>query len=472
MTGQYRTLFTGTLVQDSALSVGGNDPHALVDDPLCCDGESRFTLRGTTLAGALIATARKIAPNFDFNHIDDRERDKDSAPMESLWRMFNSHVPDGSKSEFRQSVGIRQDTGAAAEGALFDIEVLPRGTEWPFILEVETGKEGGMKAEAISAAALMEWTQGRCWIGRNVARGMGWLRLKGLKVYQLTDEHVLSWPDSSEDAPRLVIEKLGVNPLEGDQIREKLSSHWPEGERSWHWQEIKGKIVVGERDNDYGLDALSIGGHGSGELQADWNDNFLKPDGVDSNGWADNFKPDAAIVMSAKSGDEAKGAEPVIPGSSMRGPLRHALSRFLRQQKKTVRDPVARPAKAGDGHKADEVENLFGNLDESAALLIREAYVDGDWKAAWLQQHAEDEFSAGAYESSKFDRLALLRATFKWKMVIEGKDEEIVNEQFDLLKKALAYAKAGHLGLGGQQWRGLGWCKWSVADGKVGEKQE
>src|SRR5207248_25773 len=62
MSTEYRTLFTGTLVQESALSVGGNEPDlALVDSPLARDGAGRFVLRGEGLAGALIATARKLA---------------------------------------------------------------------------------------------------------------------------------------------------------------------------------------------------------------------------------------------------------------------------------------------------------------------------------------------------------------------------------------------------------------------------
>ena len=56
----YKTLVQGTLVQVTALSVGGNDPHAMADSPLARDGLGRLILRGSGLAGAFKATACAI----------------------------------------------------------------------------------------------------------------------------------------------------------------------------------------------------------------------------------------------------------------------------------------------------------------------------------------------------------------------------------------------------------------------------
>ena len=84
----YRTIFVGTLVQDSALSTGGTDTLSGVDDPLCRDGEGRFTLRGTTLAGALIATARTLYPKIPPEICVDATNKPDKTPLTpSLWRI-------------------------------------------------------------------------------------------------------------------------------------------------------------------------------------------------------------------------------------------------------------------------------------------------------------------------------------------------------------------------------------------------
>lgn len=61
MSQAYRTLYLGTLVQESFLSAGGtDDPDTTVDSPFCRDGHERPTLRGSGLAGALVATLRRI----------------------------------------------------------------------------------------------------------------------------------------------------------------------------------------------------------------------------------------------------------------------------------------------------------------------------------------------------------------------------------------------------------------------------
>ena len=88
----YRTIFTGNLVQQSALSVGGNEPSGVVDSPCCSDGLGRPTLRGTTLAGALIATARKIVEKLPGGiTVDDHQHTSTSEFALSAWRFFNAH---------------------------------------------------------------------------------------------------------------------------------------------------------------------------------------------------------------------------------------------------------------------------------------------------------------------------------------------------------------------------------------------
>ena len=113
----YRTLFIGTLVQESFLSLGGtDDPFTTVDSPFCRDGNGRPTLRGSALADALIATFRrlrwdkpkKISGNAQGQHA-------------SVWRFFNSH-PNITAFADRQHLAIDHKTGAATEGALFNVE--------------------------------------------------------------------------------------------------------------------------------------------------------------------------------------------------------------------------------------------------------------------------------------------------------------------------------------------------------------
>lgn len=464
----YRTLFTGTLVQDSALSVGGSSIGAgTVDDPLCRDGKNRLTLRGSTLAGALVATLRKLVPHLPKEISAGAKPDKDTpAPPPSLWQVFTTH-PQAEHLETRQGVGIRQDTGAAAKGVLFDLETLPRGTRWNFVMEVNTHADKEDEAERLAAAALLEWRRGRCWLGRSVARGLGWLHLENLCAWRLNTSHIDLWPDSrlKLDAAIDQVQKTSsIRCIEAGNFKDVFAP-LPVGD--WRYLEIEGTIQVGERDNGYGVDALSVGGHAANLGLTTYNSHYLKPCGQALQKRKDNFIPDAAIVLTQKVDGEL---EPFLPGSGLRGPLRHALSRWLRAQGKTIRDPNVRDVPTDKQDDSAAVEDWFGNFERSARLLVRDAYLQegSEWRAAWLQHHAEDEFAGGVYGSSKFDRVALMQAEFEWKLVFEldpKYTQEVVLEAF---RPVLRLAENSHLPVGGGQWRGVGWPRWQVKQIRLG----
>jgi CRISPR/Cas system CSM-associated protein Csm3 (group 7 of RAMP superfamily) len=477
----YRTLFVGTLVQDSALSTGGIDTLSGVDDPLCRNGEDRFTLRGTTLAGALIATARTLYPKIPPEICVDETNKPDKPSLTpSVWRVYTSHPENNFYVEVRQGVGIHAQTGAAMDEALFDLETLPPDTRWPFLLEVDNWRANklGVPAEQIAAAALLEWQRHRCWIGRSVARGLGWLHLENLKAYYLNTEHVTLWPNSFQPL-KDVLKEIENKAIENKENENKVtvieatqfSQHFNLQGDNFHpkkryYIEIQGHIHVGERDNGYGLDALSVSGHAANLGLSSWDgEHYLSPEGKSLQHCKNDFNPDNSIVMTCRN----ERYEPFIPGSSLRGVLRHALSRHLRRKGKNIHAP-------SDGIPEeipkDIVAQLFGSFSKSiskkkakgAALLIRDAYLvkNGNWKAAWLQHHAEDEFSGGVYGTGKFDRVALLQAQFSLRMVIEAKTPRQAHLYYQRLKPILELGEQSHLPLGGNQWRGLGWVKWQV----------
>jgi CRISPR/Cas system CSM-associated protein Csm3 (group 7 of RAMP superfamily) len=151
----------------------------------------------------------------------------------------------------------------------------------------------------------------------------------------------------------------------------------------------------------------------------------------------------------------AGNRHPFIPGSAIRGPLRHALERHYR-------------ANGEFANRKAAIQRCFGDLSEengkpkaiAAALLVSDAHLSNpDWQAAWFQLHAEDEFTAGAYGSSKFDRLALIEAEFTGKLVLET-PVEFIDELMPLLEKIQELATSGQVSIGGGQWRGHGSIHW------------
>jgi len=448
----YRTLFVGTLRQTTALSVGGRDLPSVTDAPLCRDGQQRFTLRGQTLAGALIATARRLGDLPTFISGDFSQQNK--IPPPSRWRSFTSHTDGNPRSEIRQHVRINPKTGAAEDNGLFNLEVLPAGICWPFLLEIDSSGEDGALAEAIAYRALQEWQAGRCYIGREVARGLGWMQLNNLQIVRLTSdmpEHIDAWPNAerSSDYPAYVTE-----------LAQKFGSvetlDYPFSDKSDAVTlELPFSISVGVRDNGYGLDSLSIGGHAESEVMANWQDeHYLAPTSLKPEHRAELFDPDFALVMTNREGQRS----PFIPGSALRGPFRHALERHYRASGQW------------DAYQA-KLGKFFGVLDTptskeqenksyAAALLVSDAeLVDENWQAAWFQLHAEDEFTAGAYGSSKFDRLALIGAKFSGCLVLETSTADLPQLQ-PLLEKLQELAEHGDIAIGGSQWRGHGWVSW------------
>lgn len=443
MTQAYRTLFVGTLVQESFLSVGGrDDPASSLDSPFCLDGRERPTLRGSGLAGALVATLRRMRRS-ESDPVPSTISGSSDGRQPSVWRCFNSHPIARHESVVRQHVAIDAQTGAAATGLLFDVETLPPGTRWPFLLEVDTFRDP--QAADMARQVLGHWAAGRCLLGREVARGLGWLRLEDCREYRLTAERAEQWPCAwaADDYPRYIETQFPHLAQPVETATQPLPG----------WCEINGTVSAGEYkpawqgdgETIWGLDSLSIGGHASDELAATWSDRFLAPDGLANPGADGAFDPDFTVVTYARQGDgDVSERLPYIPGSSLRGPLRHALARLRRAK----------------GESDKDVLELFGTTEQSAKLLIRDAFPDPgvDLSLAWFQHHAEDEFAGSTYGSGKFDRVAVMQGCFRWRMVLEDASAD----ERQALEELFALARTGQIGIGGGQWRGHGWLQWHI----------
>lgn len=471
----YKTLFVGVLVQKTGLSIGGNQPHQRVDAPLCRDGAGRLVLRGSGLAGALLATARTLyntlpttisAGSPQQQRAAQAAADDEGRLEESLWRVFNSHPlqPDGTfgcpQTEYRTGVGILQRTGAAAEGAKFDSETLPVGTRWWFCLEVDDYREMSSpgRSAAIAANALTQWQAGCCWLGRDVARGLGWLMLSDLRVYSLSVEHIGLWPQSDQEPWQVINQLPDALRLDHKDLQDVMNHQPPDREPIF--LAGRGRIRVGldafDPEASYGIDTLSVGGADIMRHQQNWSAHYLKAEGLQAEAAVAEFDPDHVLAWTKTSQGDVW---PYIPGSSLRGPWRHALAWWLRsRQAATIWDPNSKAAITQDA-----VAALFGTTETSAALLISDAHLcDTDYQVALLELHAEDEFTAGAYESAKFNRLCLLKGQFEFEFRVEATDEEKLREFAALLHLLNQLGRQSLIPLGAGKWRGHGWVQWDL----------
>ena len=232
----YGRLIRGTLIQESALTSSGSEAESSSPDVMCArDGRGRFVITGSSLAGALNQTAAKICRELfspekldnqtHWNRVTGKTTGKPTADdevfVQSLWNFDHAYHDEG-HVEWRQGVGIRQATGAAAleKGVLFDVETLPAGGRWDFFLDIDAhrifefcllgarteedqrrARETARDVIELATLALWEWVEGRCWLGGNAARGQGWLRLDrdSVETIDLKPEQAPLWPSNEFD---------------------------------------------------------------------------------------------------------------------------------------------------------------------------------------------------------------------------------------------------------------------------------
>ncbi len=443
------TLFTATLVQDSALSVSGLERESNSDQPFAIvDG--RPVLVGRALKGAAVAMAKRFFDPLPRAISDDIQH---GALRRSVWEFADATTE--ATPRLRAGVGIRHKTGARASRLLYDREVIPAGTRWQLAIRVDrsyaVNDDEFTEAEGILGYVLKKhWKEGRCWLGGGVARGLGWCHIEYLLAYRLTAEDYDRWIESGRQQLPTPLDAIPtVAPT-----------------RSWCFRTLDIHISFGEYKPDpneaaWGLDMLAIGTHDADRVfQPAGDGEWAKP------AWAINaatpaeLSTDRAILMD--------GARPLLPGSSFRGPLRHAYSRAKRAAGCEVKDPHLFQGDVGDDDPAGQV---FGTTNKSSRVLIRDARAEAGWAAARLHMHAEDEFSAGSYGSAKRNAVRLLKGVFPVRIVVEGETPDEVEPLVKLIDQQVALGALGHLPIGGHKTRGAGWGRWQAQPWRVDDVQ-
>lgn len=439
------TVFTATLVQDSALSVSGLDRESSADQPFTLvDGVP--TLVGRALKGAAVAMARRFFDPLPRAVSDDI---KYGALRRSAWEFADTAAE--AHPRLHAGVGIRHKTSARASGVLYDREVMPSGTRWPLSLRVDwsyvADANEGREAEGILGYILEHhWKHGRCWLGGGVARGLGWCHIEDLKAYRLDSEAYDRWVESGRtQLPPALKDIPVVQPT-----------------RSWCFRTLDVEVSFGEYQPDpgepaWGLDMFAVGPHDAERtVQPTGDGDWAKPTWAANAATPDSLSTDRALLMD--------GSRPLLPGASVRGALRHAFSRLERAAGRDVKDPHLVQGDVGEDDPAGEA---FGTVRKSSRTLIRDARAERGWAAARMHMHAEDEFSAGSYGSAKRDAVRLLKGVFPLQIVIEGPTPEEVEPLVEIINRLVALGELGHLPVGAHKTRGAGWGRWHATPWRI-----
>lgn len=508
----YKTLFFGELKQLTDLSIGGTDLISDVDMPMVLDGKQRPVLKGTSLAGALLYTLRKLgykippelAIDTEFEGEYLKQNKTKNTPskrpvLESLWSINNAYLQSRSDPvyQLRQYVKIDPASGAAENGSLFDMQVICAPNTWFLWIEVDTyayerlnhhfKDQFPLSPEDLIAIALLNWQKEGVMLGRRSVAGTGWFTLDTLHTLRLDTRAFELWPDnalqtriaSTYSDPLLKLQNnegttlldstdleqeittrlkgLTAQDLASTSFQYVLPTHKPSLNtplRAEYHITFTAGPRKDEEGNEWGLDGFMIGGHEAMDLDA----TIDFSDSTDSNKskWQKQFHwPSgyACDVDSSRSTDLPDNffvydiyKDPFIPGSSIRGILHHQIRRQT-------------------SHEADQdtiLSTLFGSTDQSSRLFIKDATLKekGNWKGLIFHNHAEDDFTAGPYESSKFVRCSIVEGCFHGEIVLEADDQKTFTQQKQWLESALKLGTHNQLAIGSKQWVDSGWLRW------------
>ncbi|HET9929713.1 MAG TPA: hypothetical protein VFQ35_03460, partial [Polyangiaceae bacterium] len=398
-------------------------------------------LVGRGIKGAAVAMARRFFDPLPRSVSDDI---KHGALRRSAWEFADART--AGVPRIRAGVGIRHKTGARAGGVLYEREVIPVGTTWQLAFRVDRSfaldDAEFTEAEGILGYVLAEhWAKGRCWLGGGAARGLGWCHLDGLKAYRFDEAAYELWVKSGRTTlPAAMATVPTVSPT-----------------RSWCFRTLDVNVSFGEYkpqpdEPAWGLDMFAVGPHDTERtLQPTGDGQWAKPAWAISTQTPDALSTDRALLMA--------GDRPLLPGASVRGPIRHAFSRLERAAGHDVKDPHL---VEGDIGVDDLAGRAFGTVSKSSRILIRDARAEGDWVAAKLHMHAEDEFSAGSYGSAMRDAVRVLKGTFPVRIVVESATLSEVEPLVEIVDREVALGALGHLPIGGHKTRGAGAGHWQA----------
>ncbi|MDR0652463.1 MAG: RAMP superfamily CRISPR-associated protein [Synergistaceae bacterium] len=363
---------SANLVADLPISIGGGVVGEMVDIDLARDGQGRFYIPGSSLAGPMSTWVEMNLSDGEFiveKLFGYRKKNKgDTEGYASCMAVGDAVIRDESAArERRHGISIRKDTGTAKDGFFYTRALLPRGTSFNLEMEMDVTEPDGKTAVGALKLLLEAMEKGDIRFGSCKTRGFGAMSLRDIDI----DYYDFSGQNASDNLDK-----------------------WLNGENS----DKRGLETLGE----FGDSGVSFcGNRHRYELTINWapRSRIMVKSGKD--GIETNMLP----LVSASG----EGVLPVIPGSSIKGALRSQACRIIKTMFGDIED--------GD-ERFGVVSCLFGDTTRSGLAFINDVYLAADpvSKAGWMgedwaemnrvtlhEDHvAIDRFTGGASEEALY----------------------------------------------------------------------
>ena len=401
----------------------GGDETGIADMCLLRDAKGRPFIPGASIAGAVRSyLARKYMAWSNYSHPDGITKEprvlkrlfggaEDKDTMSTLIVADAVCVANEVNTFIRDGVRVVAETGTAAEGAKFDVEVLERGTEFALNLECII-REGDDNAELtqLFLGLLYGFEQADIQLGARTRRGYGRGKVDSWDIYDLkmdNPQDVLAWlQNKPHSQPK---SSLKAHPLLSDQRR------------------------FFRIEADFQLRTSLLIRSTSGE-------------------------PDDPDMVHLHSNDK-----PVIPGTSLAGAFRHRaalIANAIGWEKKDDKDMDAVCEMFGSVHKQGEEHDASQNTDLWASRVSIEERLVKNVKPQWQDRVAIDRFTGGSLQSALFNEKPVYPCSIKTETQTNVRLrltlEEPEEAEIGLLLLTLRDFWYGHAALGGETSNGRG----------------
>lgn len=473
-----KKIIVGNLKTLTGLHIGTGDMAETTDAPVYRNVNGDIVIPGTAIGGALRTLATRIAPHLGCKKciaLDENPssgvcdcevcdlfgslnigKDFEEGKASKLW-IYDAVLRNETKTSIRDGVGIDRETGTSSRKlrAKYDFEVVPKDSI--FKLKIAIHDHLSKKEEELLSCVLAEWQEGRGYLGGNITRGMGNIKLEDVKVFSLNlsnNETLMTFlkKDKEIEAAK---EEIGW-------LERNINS-------------AKGSIVKNDIDNGYLYNSFA---------QIDFTLKFL-------GGFVIND-----ILGSVQSGFDfcprMENGKFVFPGSSFKGILRSHAEKIARslvtlssddENEFLNRCPACNPfadkedpltscnvlfreyKRIYEEEISDEklclACQLFGSSFKGSRLYISDGEMIDIPEIKIMDFLAIDRFTGGGREGAKYDALVLWKPEFKLRIFIENPK----NWQLGWLMLVLKDIKDGlvSFGFGKNKWFG----KTTIEDEKI-----
>jgi CRISPR/Cas system CSM-associated protein Csm3 (group 7 of RAMP superfamily) len=379
----------------------------------------------------------------------------------------------------RDGVGINRTTGAAAETAKFDLEVLPAGTIFDLHLELRSYHPDDPITETdrhLLAITLSEWQAGRVWLGGRVARGLGGFKLENLKIIErdLNDKDQLMtflrqdnpWDENTENT-----DWLNKHLAKARQRVKVSTDDNPAITRRWIRAKFTLKATGPLVAND--TTAATISGFDHAPLVVGL-DNWRKPvlTGASLRGVIRSHAEKIARTLAtirvknkAEFLQRCPACDPLVSRKpdSKEGLALESCDSLIKEWYGQLSAEEKRKFKEKDDVEDEHLClacHLFGSPRRGSRLMVEDAVMEGKPDYKMLDFLAIDRFTGGGAEGLKFDALVLWRPQFKVRLYLENpQDWELGWLALTLRDMACGWL---HVGMGAA--KGLGQVKIEFGD--------